>query len=195
MKENRAFLSTVIIVFIIFFVSGCSQENPTEKVELLIPVTVTKVSKTNVEDKISATGTLRTTKVAKLEVETGGVLEFLTNKNGERYREGDSVKAGDVIARITGDEVRLAANKEASYQKFKTAKEDYESTQKLYNDGFKSKSDLLNAQYTLEDARNRYETSLKTEKRSQLVTPIDGVILRLARDKENQNQPLAVGIK
>jgi membrane fusion protein (multidrug efflux system) len=195
MTENRAFIRKLIIIFIIPFVflSGCSQENSTEKVEFLVPVNVTKVGKTDVEDKITATGTLRTSRVAKLEVETGGVLEFLTNKDGERYREGDRVRAGDVIARITGEDVRLAAAKDSTYQRFKTAKEDYDSTKKLYDDGFKSKSELLNAQSTLEDARTSYEKSLKTEKRSQLVTPIDGVILRLARDRDDQNQPLAVG--
>ena len=195
MKKYRGFIRTVLIVITMGFVflSGCTQENSTEKVEFLVPVTVTKVGKTDVEDKITATGTLRTTKVAKLEVETGGVLEFLTNKNGERYREGDRVKAGDVIARITGEDVRLAAAKDSTYQRFKTAQEDYDSTKKLYDDGFKSKSELLNAQSALEDARTSYEKSLKTEKRSQLVTPIDGVILRLARDSSNQNQPIAVG--
>lgn len=195
MTENQAFIRTVIIIFImfIFFLSGCSQENSTEKVEFLVPVTVTKVGKTDVEDKIVATGTLRTSKLARLEVETGGILEFLTNKDGERYREGDRVKAGDVIARITGDDVRLAARKEATYQRFKTAKEDYESTKKLYDDGFKSKSDLLNASSSLEDARTDYEKSLNAEKRSELVTPIDGVILRLARDRDDQSQPLASG--
>ena len=195
MTEKRAFKSRVIIFFILFFVflSGCSQDNPVEKVDFLVPVSVTKVEKTDVEDRITATGTLRTSTIAKLEVETEGILEFLTNKDGKRYREGDKVKAGDVIARITGDNVRLAAGKEASYQKFKTAKEEYESTKELYDEGFKTKTDLLNAQSTLEDTRTNYERSLKTEKRSQLVTPIDGVILRLARDSSNQNQPLAVG--
>ncbi len=195
MTENCAFIRTVIIVFIMFFVflPGCSQENPAEKVEFLVPVAVTKVGKTDVEDKIIATGTLRTSIVATLEVETEGILEFLTNNEGRRYREGDRVRAGDVIARITGDDVRLAAGKEASYQRFKTAKEDYESTKKLYDEGFRSKSDLLNAQSTLEETRNSYEKSLKMEERSRLVTPIDGIILRLARDRDNQNQPLAVG--
>ncbi|MBN2419758.1 MAG: efflux RND transporter periplasmic adaptor subunit, partial [Deltaproteobacteria bacterium] len=195
MTKNRAFIETLFISFFIslVFLTGCSQESSTEKIEFLVPVTVTKVGKTDVEDKITATGTLRTTKVAKLEVETGGVLEFLTNRDGERYREGDKVKAGDVIARITGDDVRLSARKEATLQRYKTAKEDYESTKKLFDDGFKSKSDLLKMQSSLEDARIDYEKSLNAEKRSHLVTPIDGIILRLARDRDNQNQPLAVG--
>ena len=45
----------------------------------------------------------------------------------------------------------------------------------------------------METTKMDYEQSLNAEKRSQLTTPIDGVILRLARDRENQNQPFASG--
>jgi membrane fusion protein (multidrug efflux system) len=192
---NRAVIWIILIVCITLpsFLSGCSQEPSTEKIEFLVPVTVSKVGKMDVEERINATGTLRTSKVARLEVETGGILEFLNNKDGRRYREGDSVKAGDVIARITGDDVRLAARKDATLQRFETAKDEYESTKKLYDDGFKSRAELLKMQSSLEDARIDYEKSLNAEKRSQLATPIDGIILRLARDRDNQNQPLAVG--
>ncbi|NLD35856.1 MAG: efflux RND transporter periplasmic adaptor subunit [Desulfatiglans sp.] len=196
MKMNQSVIGVLLIICIAFsgFLSGCSRdEGRDDKIEFLVPVTVSTVGKMDVEEKITATGTLRTTKVARLEVETGGILEFLTNKEGRRYREGDSVKAGDVIARITGDDVRLAARKEATLQRFETAKDEYESTKKLYDDGFKSRAELLKMQSGLEDARIDYEKSLNAEKRSQLTTPIDGIILRLARDRDNQSQPIAVG--
>jgi RND family efflux transporter MFP subunit len=89
--------------------------------------------------------------------------------------------------------VRLAARTEANYQRFLKAKDEYEATKRLTEEGFKSKSELLSMQSGLEDARLEYERSLNAENRSLLATPIDGVILRLARDRDNQNQPLAVG--
>jgi RND family efflux transporter MFP subunit len=186
-------LLVLILSSVLVCLSGCTRENPVDEIDFLVPVTVTDVNTTDVEDRINATGTLRATKIARLEVETGGVLEFLTNENGRPYQEGDSVKAGDVIARITGEDVRLAARTKANYQKFLTAKDEYEAAKKLFEEGFKSKSELLTKQSALEDARVEYERSLNAEKRSLLATPIDGVILRLARDRDNQNQPLAVG--
>ncbi len=195
MKKN-IFLTGVLgalLTFLAAGLTGCSGDRPAEEVELVVPVSVTKVKEIDVEDKIVATGTLRASRVAILNVETEGILEFLTDKNGRRYQEGDRVKAGDAIARITGDNVRLAVRKKATWQKYEKAKDDYESTKKLCDDGFKSKSELLQVQSALEDAKLNYENSLKTEKRSTLITPIDGVILRLARDRDNQNQPLAVG--
>ncbi|MFC1839698.1 efflux RND transporter periplasmic adaptor subunit [Thermodesulfobacteriota bacterium] len=195
MLKKYVFLSTIkiILIFLILCVSGCSNPNTADEAEFLVPVSVTKVGQADVEDKINATGTLRVSQVASLEVETGGVLEFQIKKNGKRLREGDKVKAGDVIAMITGEDVRLAANTKTNYQKLQTAKEEYESKKSLFDEGFESKSEILRLQSQLEDARVAYERSLNSEKRNQLVTPIDGVILRLARDRDNQNQPLAVG--
>ena len=184
----------LVLCVVLILLSGCSNDKSLDEVEFLIPVSVSEVGTADVEDRIMTTGTLRASKIARLEVETEGILEFLTNeKSGRPYQEGDRVKAGDVIARITGEDVRLAARTKANYQKFLAAKDEYEATKKLYEEGFKSKSELLTKQSGLEDARLEYERSLNAEKRNLLATPIDGVILRLARDRDNQNQPLAVG--
>ena len=195
MYKRHIFFRVLILILssVLVCLSGCSRESSVDEIDFLVPVTVTDVGTADVEDRITATGTLRATKIARLEVETGGILEFLTNESGRRYKEGDRVKAGDVIARITGEDVRLAARTEANYQRFLTAKDEYEATKKLYEEGFRSKSDLLTMQASLEDARLEYERSLNAENRSLLTTPIDGVILRLAWDRNNQNQPLAVG--
>jgi len=195
MSGNNVFIRTVTIflLVLVLYLSGCSGDNPVDEVEFLVPVTVEKVGEADVEDRITSTGTLRAVKIARLEVETGGILEFVTNKNGKLFKEGGRVKAGDVIARITGDEVRLAARKNATYQRFQTAQDEYESTKKMYEEGFRSKVELQRSKDSLEDAKLEYERSLNSEKRNQLITPIDGIILRMARDRDNQNQPLAGG--
>ena len=195
MIENNVFIRTIKIILIVFAfcLSGCSGDNPVDDVEFLVPVAVTKVGEADVEDKITSTGTLRAVEIARLEVETGGILEYPENEDGKPFREGDRVKAGDVIARITGDEVRLVARKKSTYQRFQTAQDEYESTKKMYDEGFKSKVELQRSRDSLEDARLEYERSLNSEKRNELITPIDGVILRMASDRDNQNQPLAGG--
>jgi membrane fusion protein (multidrug efflux system) len=185
----------IIFVALVGFslLAGCGAGNSVDEVEFLVPVSVSDVGTADVEDRIVATGTLRASRMVSLEVETGGVLEFAKNSEGRRFGEGDRVKAGDIIARITGEDVRLAARTGANLQRFETARDEYESTKELYEEGFRSKSELLTAKSSLEEARVEYERSLNAEKRSQLTTPIDGVILRLGRDRENQNQPLAGG--
>ncbi|MBN1831897.1 MAG: efflux RND transporter periplasmic adaptor subunit [Deltaproteobacteria bacterium] len=191
-RDSRAPWLFIIVVGV-FLITSCNGNRSVDEVEFLVPVSVSEVGTADVEDRIIATGTLRASRMVSLEVETGGVLEFAENKEGKRFGEGDRVKSGDVIARITGEDIRLAARTEANLQRFETARDEYESTKKLYEEGFRSKSELLTAKSSLEEARVEYERSLNEERRSQLITPIDGVILRLGRDRENQNQPLAGG--
>lgn len=172
---------------------GCNRSTQSEDVDFLVPVSVSDVGTADVEDQIVTTGSLRAGKMIVLEVETGGFLEFAKNSAGRRIAEGDRVKKGDIIAMITGEDVRLAAGKKAKLQGFEAQKDEYEATKKLYDEGFRSKSELLTAQSNMENARLEYERSINAEKRSRLVTPIDGVVLQLARDTKDQNQPFADG--
>jgi membrane fusion protein (multidrug efflux system) len=187
------FYLIAIVFFGIVFFSGCNPNSSVDEVDFLVPVSVSDVGTADVEDQIVATGTLRVSEMVYLEVEAGGLIEFAKNSNGRRYSEGDRVRAGDVIARITGEDIRLAAGTEATLQRFETAKDDYESVKQLFDEGFKSKTELLDAQSALEEARLSYEKSLNAESRSVLTTPIDGVILSLARKNDNENQPIADG--
>lgn len=177
----------------LILLAGCTGSNSVDEVDFLVPVSVSDVGTADVEDHIVATGTLRVNEMVYLEVETAGILEFATNSQGRRFSEGDRVKAGDIIARITGEDVRLSAGTKASRKRFEAAKDDYEAAKKLYDEGFKSKADLLDLQSSLEEARLKYESSLNSENRNLLSTPIDGVILYLARKSDNQNQPIADG--
>jgi RND family efflux transporter MFP subunit len=197
-KEKKLFQAPLIKAMLpsiaaLVFLWGCTSDTSVDEVDFLVPVGVSDVGTADVEDRIVATGTLRVSEMAYLEVETGGVIEFAKNSRGRRFSEGDRVKAGEVIARITGEDIRLSAGTEASRQRFEKAKEDYEATKKLFDEGFKSKADLLADQSSLEEARQTYEKSLNLESRSVLTTPIDGVILSLARKSESESQPIADG--
>lgn len=194
-KLSRSIANDVLfpLVAVLVLVAGCNRDTSVDEVEFLVPVSVTDVGTADVEDRIVATGTLRVSEMVYLEVKTGGFLEFAKNSSGRRYSEGDRVRAGDTIARITGEDIRLNAGTEASRQRFETAKDDYEATKRLYDEGFKSKSELLDAQSALEEARLSYEKSLNSENQSVLTTPIDGIVLNLARKSDNQNQPIADG--
>ena len=170
---------------------ACNNEDPDDEVEFRVPVSVKEVGLGNVEDRIIATGTLRATEVASLQVEAGGILEIARNASGRRLGEGDRVKAGQTVAEITGEDIRIAARTVATRQRFEAAHTAYEATKKLHDEGVINETELRTVQSDLEDARLEYDRSLQSEKRSRLVTPIDGIILRLARD--SHGQPFASG--
>jgi HlyD family secretion protein len=96
-----------------------------------------------------------------------------------------------MIAEITGEDVRLAAQTEATYQGYQTAQRQFDQKVELYEQGLISELEYRPAVSSLAESKLAWERSLHTELRSRLVTPIDGVILWLARDESGR--PIADG--
>jgi RND family efflux transporter MFP subunit len=170
---------------------SCAPADQSDDIEFRVPVRVQRVAAADVEDQIVVTGMLRAVERASLTVETSGILTLARGPDGRRLREGDRVAAGQVIAEITGEDARLAARTEATRQRFLSAKADLESARSLFAQGLITEKDLRSYETALEEARVEYDRSRLTETRNRLVTPIDGVLLRLARDASGQ--PVADG--
>lgn len=185
-----AFASAGATICLCLALLGCGPDRKDAPVEFRVPVTVAKVRAGTVEDLISATGTLRASQVVSLVVESRGVLN-IARSGGRRLVEGDRVTTGQVIAEISGEDVRVAARTAATRRRFESAQSDFEATRKLFDDGLINETELRRAETTLEDARLEYDRSLLAEVRNRLVTPIDGVILTLARDAGGR--PMADG--
>lgn len=163
--------------------AGCGAQGNDQQVEFRVPVFVQAVGTGTVEDRIVATGSLRATEVVALRSDTAGALAIARAPDGRRLAEGDRVEAGQTVALISGEEVRLAARTEATRQRYDAAQRDYESKKALFDDGLLSAEMFRVVETSLAEAKIDWERSLLTEARSSLVTPIAGVILRLARDE------------
>lgn len=160
-------------------------------IEFRVPVTVRDIGTGSVEDLVVVTGTLRAERSVALRAETGGALLVAKDAQGRRLVEGAVVRAGQLLAEITGEDVRVAARREANEQRYAATRSDYESKQRLHAEGMLSEFELRQAETALAEAKLEAERSQLTEARSRLVTPIGGVLLRLASDE--QGQPMADG--
>lgn len=180
----------VAVVVTLGLAGGCMSDRGSDEVEFRVPVSVAEVEVAPVEDRIVATGTLRSAEVVSLTADTAGVLE-IARSDGRRLTEGDRVRAGDEIARITGEETRLAARTDATRQRFEAAERDLQATRELFDKGLITETELEGAETAYEEARLESDRSRHTERRTRLVTPIDGVILELPRDE--MGRPLADG--
>ena len=173
------------------WIAACPSPGSQQQVEFRVPVFVREVQTGTVEDRIVGTGSLRARETVALSPETGGRLVMGRDSSGRRLAEGDRVAAGQTIAEITGEEVRLAARSEATQQRYQSAQRDYDSKKSLFEQGLISEVEFRPVVDTLAEAKIEWERSQFTESRSKLVTPISGVILRLARD--DNGLPLAEG--
>ncbi len=180
-----------LAVLSLLLLSGCGGGDQGNAVEFKVPVTVREVRTALVEDRIVATGSLRAERIISLRSESAGILQIGSGAGGRRLAEGDLVVAGQAIAEITGEDVRLTARTDANRSRYQTALKEYESKKLLFQEGLISDNDLRPAESALADARLELDRSLFTESQSKLLTPISGVLLQLARDETGQ--PLADG--
>jgi RND family efflux transporter MFP subunit len=181
----------VIVAGVGSLLAGCAPPARDQEIEFRVPVFVKEVGTGTVEDRIVATGTLRSPETIALRADTSGELVLATDGSGRRLREGDRVVPGQTIAEIAGEEVRLAARTDANTQRYAQTLSDHDSSKQLYEDGFLSEQEFLAFETALADAKLELERSRLTESRSKLTTPIGGVILRLSRDEDGL--PLASG--
>ncbi len=172
-------------------VSACTPPTEEREVEFRVPVSVEEVAVATLEDRIVTTGTLRASEVVTLSALDAGVLEINSAAPGRRYAEGDFVAAGEEIARIVGEDVRIATRMAAARRSYEAADTDLRANRDLFERGLINQTTLDNAEKTYEEAKLDYERSRRTEDRNRLVTPIGGVVLKLARNDEGH--PLANG--
>jgi len=184
MRSGLAFLATCALVAI-----GCTPSADPSSLELRVQVSVKEVATGTVEDRIVATATLRAPETVTLTVDTGGILRLARGRDGRRLAEGDAVEAGQMIAEVIGEDVRIAARTEATEQRYETARRDYESRKALFDEGLITELELRQFEDALADARLEWERSVLTEDRTRLTTPISGVIQWLARDAEGARVP------
>ncbi|MEX2963284.1 efflux RND transporter periplasmic adaptor subunit [Microbulbifer sp. TYP-18] len=164
---------------------ACQPPADPEVVDFKVPVNVSEVQVSTVQEVLKTTGTVRAPEVISLTVLTPGLLQLGIGENG-RLAEGDSVKAGDVVASVTGEEVRLAAALQVAREKLSVARKNLEVTSSLYDKKLVTVEDYGRAKTVYEDAKLAYEQSIHIDSRNQIVTPIDGVILSLVRDRQDR---------
>jgi membrane fusion protein (multidrug efflux system) len=185
MSSHKLTFKQLLILCLCTLIIGCEPPTTTAEIEFRVPVTVEEIEAATIEDRIVTTGTLRAPELVTLTVMTAGLLQIDQGSNG-RLAEGDHVKAGDQIGSITGEDVRLATRREAALQKLQTAERNLEATSTLYERDLVTVSQFGLDQNAFEEAKLEYERSLHTENSNKIITPIDGVILSLARDSNGQ---------
>lgn len=171
--------------------SGCARSEPPPDVDFTTPIALQEVRLGTIEERVVGTATLRAVRAVNLTVQHTGTLRVARGRSGFPLAEGEWVESGDAIATVSGDDVRMAARTEATLSRYQAGASGYAMKQRLFAEGLISRSDMEQAEATLAEAKGDLERSRFVESGSELVTPIAGVILRLARDE--RSLPLADG--
>ena len=152
---------------------------------------VLQVRRQNLAVGVPVSGALRAVDSAMVKARAGGELQGLT------LREGDSVKAGQEVARIDPTEARARLRQaqqqaEAAKSQVDINQRQYANNRALVDQGFISATALVNSQASLEAAQSSYQAAVaaadvarKALEDTVLRSPISGMVAqRLAQPGE-----------
>ena len=153
--------------------SGCNQANGKAKDEKqdAAPAVPVEVAQPKVADMVavySGTASIKADRVAFVTPKVSGEIRAVLAE------EGDQVKAGQVLARLDGDQLRLeVAQAEANLRKLER---DYERNLELQKRGLVSSMAFDNLKYELDAARATYELTALRLSYTSIRSPIAGVV-------------------
>lgn len=172
----------VALAALSFLLAGCGAEQKEEKKEeATIPVEVEKVVVGAIDAAYRGTATLEAENEAIVMAKTPGVIEQIL------VDEGSRVRAGQVLARLETDRLRLeVARAKAEADK---AQEAYERNTRIYDKKLISKELYDQSRFTRDAARAAYDLAKLTLRESEIKAPFSGVISARYIKVGNQIQP------
>jgi membrane fusion protein (multidrug efflux system) len=153
--------------------TGCSNGKAKDKdgdagKETAVPVETQAVKRGEMVAVYSGTAPIEAHDEAMVVAKVGGEVRQI------HVEEGDSVQAGQVLARLDGDRLRLTlAQTEANLRKLER---DYKRTVDLAEKGLVSKSTAENTKYDLDALRAAYDSAKLELNYTEIRAPISGVV-------------------
>ena len=160
---------------------ACGRPSQERSVDLTVPVTVTPASLSTIESTITATGTLRSVREARILAEVKGDLYLVEVEGLGRLSDGVSVEEGQAIARIENDEWIVVANLASRKLARKTAQHSVREKEALFTRGLATEFDVNTAKKTLADAEASYEEAMIKVRKTKVKAPISGVMTEVSQ--------------
>jgi len=163
---------TILALSLSVLIASCSTKDikKDNKVDDNIPVSVVSIEQANASQTIEATGTLTTDDETYLSFKTGGIIKSIFVK------EGDVVKAGQVLATLDLTEIRtMVEQARIGYEK---AKRDAARVRNLYRDSVATLEQLQNVESLLELSRQQLTGAEFNLSHSEIRALKNGVVMK-----------------
>ena len=162
----------VMVACVLTIAVGCSNGKAKDKEDtaedLAVPVEVQALRRAPMVAVYSGTAPIEAHEEAEVVAKVGGEVRQLF------VEEGDPVKAGQVLARLDGDRLRLeVAQTEANLRKLER---DYKRQLELSEKGLVAKGTAENAKFDLDALRAAYDRARLELSYTEIRAPIDGVV-------------------
>jgi len=172
---NKLFTRLPLLLIIVI---SCKESAPIAKVEKEVEQVKTYIVEEELYNfRINNSGRITSEEELKLSFKTGGLIEKIFVK------EGQKVNKGDVLAKLNLKEIKALSEKtRLAYEK---SKRDFDRVQNLYKDSVATLEQFQNAETAFEYAQNNLEIANFNLSHSKITAPDNGIILKkLAEENE-----------
>jgi membrane fusion protein (multidrug efflux system) len=166
---NDRLIRAVGAALALALLGACGEKKQEDKkTEAAVPVEIARVTQGPIDAAYRGTATLEAEDEATVLARTGGVIEQILTEEGQR------VRAGQVLARLETDRLKLeAARAKAEADK---ATENFQRNTRIYEKNLISKDLYDQSRFARDAAKAAYELAALTLRESEIRAPISGVV-------------------
>ncbi|WP_066627834.1 efflux RND transporter periplasmic adaptor subunit [Labilibacter marinus] len=159
---------------------ACNDQQNKFSADISIPVTVEEVSRDNIQEVFTATGTIVSEFESLQTTEASGEYYIQINpRTGKKYKMGDEVKKGEIIIRIEDEEYENNVNIEGAKIDLDISEMEYEKQKALYEKGGVTLREKVTGEKQLVSAQKTYENAIIQLDKMRVSAPFNGVITDL----------------
>jgi membrane fusion protein (multidrug efflux system) len=176
-QRKMAFFSGIML----FFAFSCSTDNTSFDTDISVPVSVTEVKTSSIEQYVNTTGSVFAMQEVTLFSEIVGDYYLLKNpKTGRPFALGDRVEVGQKIVRLENEEYENNIKIESEELNLDISKREFEKQESLFDKGGVTLRELKNSEREYINAQFAYENALIQLSKMDVKAPFRGVIVNLS---------------
>ncbi len=171
---------SLTIAFVGLALWSCNDQQNNFTADVAVPVTIQEVTKDNIQEIFTATGTIMSEYETILKNEASGEYYLQINpRTGKKFKMGDRVLKGEVIIKTEDVEYENNVNIEGAKIDLDISKMEYEKQQALYEKGGVTLREKVTGEKSWVTAQKTYENALISLDKMKIKAPFDGVITDL----------------
>ncbi len=180
-------ITIALLASLAVIAASCTQPPGDQAADFRATVVARPAERGRIERTLVTTGTLRARASAKAVTEAGGKLTVARNpRAGRRWAIGDEVRAGELLAIIAPDELATTARLEARRRSLETARADHARYASLFEQGLLSSLQMAEQDMRLSNAEADLQAAELQQSKSQLVSPIGGVLASVTTSPDGE---------
>ncbi|MFK5855322.1 MAG: efflux RND transporter periplasmic adaptor subunit [Bacteroidota bacterium] len=169
-----------LLLLITVIIASCDDESKDLSKDISVPVSVTEIVPSSLEEYISTTGTVNPVKEVTLKAEISGNYILLKNpKTGKHFVLGDYVKKGTKIIQIEDAEYENNIKIISLELHLEISKQVFDKQKSLYKKGGVTLSELKNSEIEYINSKYSYEDALIRLRKMKISAPFSGRIVEL----------------